>query len=197
MAIVMLAFLMIQLQSFSRLALVFVTAPLGLIGATGALLVSNRPFGFVALLGLIALAGMIMRNTVILVDQIDRDIAAGHGRHRAIIDATVRRARPVVLTALAAILGMIPLAAQHLLGSHGDHHHGRLVRRDRADAARGAGAVLAVVPGARRRDRRCAVRSIRNGWSPLTRDLEPIPDRRRVSAGITGALTPPADPRGE
>jgi multidrug efflux pump len=110
MAIAMLAILMIQLQSFSRLALVFVTAPLGLIGATGALLVSNRPFGFVALLGLIALAGMIMRNTVILVDQIDRDIAAGHGRHRAIIDATVRRARPVVLTALAAILGMIPLA---------------------------------------------------------------------------------------
>jgi multidrug efflux pump subunit AcrB len=110
MAIAMLTFLMIQLQSFSRLALVFVTAPLGLIGATGALLVTNRPFGFVALLGLIALAGMIMRNTVILVDQIDRDIAAGHGRHRAIIDATVRRARPVVLTALAAILGMIPLA---------------------------------------------------------------------------------------
>ena len=110
MAIVMLTFLMIQLQSFSRLALVFVTAPLGLIGATGALLIANRPFGFVALLGLIALAGMIMRNTVILVDQIDRDIADGHGRHRAIIDATVRRARPVVLTALAAILGMIPLA---------------------------------------------------------------------------------------
>jgi multidrug efflux pump subunit AcrB len=110
MGIVMLAFLMIQLQSFSRLALVLVTAPLGLIGATGALLVANRPFGFVALLGLIALAGMIMRNTVILVDQIDRDVAAGHGRHRAIIDATVRRARPVVLTALAAILGMIPLA---------------------------------------------------------------------------------------
>jgi multidrug efflux pump subunit AcrB len=110
MAVAMLALLMIQLQSFSRLALVFVTAPLGLIGATGALLVSNRPFGFVALLGLIALAGMIMRNTVILVDQIERDIAAGHARHRAIVDATVRRARPVVLTALAAILGMIPLA---------------------------------------------------------------------------------------
>jgi multidrug efflux pump len=110
MAIAMLALLMIQLQSFSRLALVFVTAPLGLIGATGALIVSNRPFGFVALLGLIALAGMIMRNTVILVDQIDRDIAAGHARHQAIIDATVRRARPVVLTALAAILGMVPLA---------------------------------------------------------------------------------------
>ncbi|TMJ97217.1 MAG: efflux RND transporter permease subunit [Alphaproteobacteria bacterium] len=116
MAVVMLAILMIQLQSFSRLALVFVTAPLGLIGATGALIVSNRPFGFVALLGLIALAGMIMRNTVILVDQIDRDIAAGHGRHRAIIGATVRRARPVVLTALAAILGMIPLAGSIFWG---------------------------------------------------------------------------------
>src|SRR6476620_1112017 len=110
MGVVMLALLMIQLQSFSRLALVFITAPLGLIGATGALLISNQPFGFVALLGLIALAGMIMRNTIILVDQIDHDIAEGHGRHRAIIDATVRRARPVLLTALAAILGMIPLA---------------------------------------------------------------------------------------
>ena len=110
MAIVMLSLLMVQLQSFSRLALVFATAPLGLIGATGALLISNRPFGFVALLGLIALAGMIMRNTVILVDQIERDIAAGHGRYRAIVDATVRRARPVALTAFAAILGMVPLA---------------------------------------------------------------------------------------
>jgi multidrug efflux pump len=110
MAIAMLALLMIQLQSFSRLALVFVTAPLGIIGATAALLLSSKPFGFVALLGLIALAGMIMRNTVILVDQIDRDIAAGHPRYQAIIDATIRRARPVVLTALAAILGMIPLA---------------------------------------------------------------------------------------
>jgi len=102
--------LMIQLQSFSRLALVFITAPLGLIGAAGALLIANKPFGFVALLGLIALAGMIMRNTVILVDQIDHDIEAGHSRYDAILDATVRRARPVVLTALAAILGMIPLA---------------------------------------------------------------------------------------
>ena len=116
MAVVMLAVLMIQLQSFSRLALVFATAPLGIIGATGALLISNRPFGFVALLGMIALAGMIMRNTVILVDQIDHDIAAGHGRHRAIVDATVRRARPVVLTALAAILGMIPLAGSLFWG---------------------------------------------------------------------------------
>ena len=116
MAVAMLALLMVQLQSFSRLALVFATAPLGLIGATGALLLSNRPFGFVALLGLIALAGMIMRNTVILVDQIERDIAAGHGRYRAIVNATVRRARPVALTALAAILGMIPLAGSLFWG---------------------------------------------------------------------------------
>jgi multidrug efflux pump len=116
MAIAMLSLLMIQLQSFSRLALVFATAPLGLIGATGALLISNRPFGFVALLGLIALAGMIMRNTVILVDQIERDIAAGHRRHRAVVDATLRRARPVALTALAAILGMIPLAGNIFWG---------------------------------------------------------------------------------
>ncbi len=116
MATVMLALLMVQLQSFSRLALVFVTAPLGLIGATGALLLSNRPFGFVALLGLIALAGMIMRNTVILVDQIDRDVAAGHERLRAVIDATVRRARPVALTALAAMLGMVPLAGSVFWG---------------------------------------------------------------------------------
>ena len=151
MAVVMLAILMIQLQSFSRLALVFATAPLGIIGATAALLISNRPFGFVALLGMIALAGMIMRNTVILVDQIDHDIAAGHGRHRAIIDATVRRARPVVLTALAAILGMIPLGAQPVLGADGDHHHGRPVRRDDPHAAGGPGALRAVVPGTGRR----------------------------------------------
>lgn len=116
MAIAMLALLMIQLQSFSRLALVFATAPLGVIGATAALLIAGKPFGFVALLGMIALAGMIMRNTVILVDQIDHDIAAGHGRYRAIVDATVRRARPVVLTALAAILGMIPLAGSIFWG---------------------------------------------------------------------------------
>ena len=148
MVVAMLAVLMIQLQSFSRLALVFATAPLGIIGATGALLISNRPFGFVALLGMIALAGMIMRNTVILVDQIDHDIAEGHGRHRAIIDATVRRARPVVLTALAAILGMIPLARQPVLGADGDHHHGRPVRRDDPDAGGGAGALRGVVPRA-------------------------------------------------
>src|SRR5690606_37989367 len=84
MVIVMLTILMIQLQSFSRLILVFLTAPLGIIGASLALNVFDRPFGFVALLGLIALAGMIMRNTVILVDQIEADVASGLTRREAI-----------------------------------------------------------------------------------------------------------------
>jgi multidrug efflux pump len=110
MVIAMLGLLMIQLHSFPRLVLVFLTAPLGIIGASFGLNVGNQPFGFVALLGLIALAGMIMRNAVILVDQIEHDVSQGVTRREAIIEATVRRARPVVLTALAAILAMIPLA---------------------------------------------------------------------------------------
>jgi multidrug efflux pump subunit AcrB len=116
MLITMLTLLMIQLQSFSRLFLVFLTAPLGLIGASLALNLAGKPFGFVALLGLIALAGMIMRNTVILVDQIETDVAGGSTRRTAIVDATVRRARPVVLTALAAILAMIPLSGSAFWG---------------------------------------------------------------------------------
>ncbi len=116
MVIVMLTLLMIQLQSFSRLFLVFLTAPLGIIGASLGLNVANQPFGFVALLGLIALAGMIMRNTVILVDQIETDVAQGLTRKEAIVEATVRRARPVVLTALAAILAMIPLSRSAFWG---------------------------------------------------------------------------------
>ncbi len=116
MVIVMLTLLMIQLQSFSRLTLVFLTAPLGIVGASLGLNVANQPFGFVALLGLIALAGMIMRNTVILVDQIETDVAHGLTRKEAIVEATVRRARPVVLTALAAILAMIPLSRSAFWG---------------------------------------------------------------------------------
>jgi multidrug efflux pump subunit AcrB len=116
MAIVMLTLLMIQLQSFSRLLLVFLTAPLGIVGASLALNVANQPFGFVALLGLIALAGMIMRNAVILVDQIETDVSHGLTRKEAIVEATVRRARPVVLTALAAIMAMIPLSRSAFWG---------------------------------------------------------------------------------
>ncbi|GGJ98531.1 efflux RND transporter permease subunit [Luteimonas terricola] len=108
--------LMLQLRSFSRSALVFATAPLGLIGAVLFLLVFRVPFGFVALLGTIALAGMVMRNSIILVDQIQQDIDAGHARWDAVIDATVRRFRPIVLTALAAILAMVPLSRSLFFG---------------------------------------------------------------------------------
>jgi len=108
--------LMLQLRSFSRAGLVLLTAPLGLIGVTLFLLVFRVPFGFVAMLGTIALAGMIMRNSVILVDQIEQDVAAGHPRWQAVIDATVRRFRPIVLTALAAILAMIPLSRSVFFG---------------------------------------------------------------------------------
>jgi multidrug efflux pump subunit AcrB len=116
MVLCMLTVLMLQLQSFSRLALVFFTAPLGIVGAAAALLATGRPFGFVALLGLIALAGMIMRNTVILVQQVDEEARGGLAMREAIIEATVRRSRPVVLTAAAAILAMIPLASSLFWG---------------------------------------------------------------------------------
>jgi multidrug efflux pump subunit AcrB len=116
MLVIMLMLLMIQLQSFSKMFLVFLTAPLGIIGAAFGLLVTGQPFGFVALLGLIALAGMIMRNAVILVDQIDTEMMQGATRRYAIVEATVRRARPVVLTAAAAILAMIPLSRSAFWG---------------------------------------------------------------------------------
>ena len=109
--------LMLQLRSFSRTLMVLVTAPLGLIGATWFLLLFGMPFGFVAMLGTIALAGMVMRNSVILVDQIEQDIAAGHDRWHAIVDATVRRFRPIVLTALTAVLAMVPLSRSAFYGS--------------------------------------------------------------------------------
>jgi len=114
--LVVVTLLMLQLRSFSRTMLVLLTAPLGLIGVTLFLLVFRVPFGFVAMLGTIALAGMIMRNSVILVDQIEHDIAAGNDRWHAIIEATVRRFRPIVLTALAAILAMIPLSRSAFFG---------------------------------------------------------------------------------
>mgnify|MGYP000240421919 CR=1 FL=1 len=101
--------LMLQLHSFSRAVLVFLTGPLGLAGVAGALLVLDRPFGFVALLGVIALMGMIQRNSVILIDQIEQDRANGIPAWEAIVESAVRRLRPIVLTAAAAVLAMIPL----------------------------------------------------------------------------------------
>ena len=108
--------LMIQLQSVSRVVMVLLTAPLGIIGIALFLLVFNQPFGFMALLGTIALFGMIMRNSVILVDQIEQDMAAGKARRDAIVESTVRRFRPIVLTAAAAVLAMIPLSRNDFFG---------------------------------------------------------------------------------
>ncbi len=102
--------LMLQLHSFSRAVLVFLTGPLGIAGVAGALLLLGRPFGFVALLGVIALMGMIQRNSVILIDQIESDRARGVPAWDAIVESAVRRLRPIVLTAAAAVLAMIPLS---------------------------------------------------------------------------------------
>ena len=108
--------LMLQLQSFSRSLLVFLTGPMGIVGVAAALLTLNRPFGFVALLGVIALMGMIMRNSVILIDQIETDRAQGVPAWDAIVGAAVRRFRPIVLTAAAAVLAMIPLTRSAFWG---------------------------------------------------------------------------------
>jgi len=114
--IAVLTLLMIQLKSFSRTLMVVLTAPLGLIGVTLGLLAFRMPFGFVAMLGAIALSGIIMRNSIILVDQIEQDIAAGASRWDAIVGATVRRFRPIVLTAAAAVMAMIPLTRSDFFG---------------------------------------------------------------------------------
>jgi multidrug efflux pump subunit AcrB len=116
MLFVVFTLLMLQLQSFSRTVMVLLTAPLGLIGVTAALLLFHKPFGFVAMLGTIAMLGIIMRNSVILVDQIEQDIRDGHGKFEAIVGATVRRFRPITLTAAAAVLALIPLVGSDFFG---------------------------------------------------------------------------------
>ena len=110
MILLMITILMVQLQSFQRLFLVLATAPLALIGVAAALLISRAPMGFVAILGVVSLIGMVIRNSVILIDQIDTEIAAGQHPWDAVIVATEHRLRPILLTAAAAILGMIPIA---------------------------------------------------------------------------------------
>ena len=116
MFVVMMILIMIQMQSLSKMLLVFLTFPLGLVGAVAALLVFDAPFGFVAILGVIALGGMVMRNTLILADQIEHDLKAGATMRDAIVESTVRRARPVILTALAAVLAFIPLTSNVFWG---------------------------------------------------------------------------------
>ncbi|QRM44087.1 efflux RND transporter permease subunit [Rhizobium sp. BG4] len=110
MLVVIMILLMAQLQHFGKAMLVFATGPLGIIGAASALLISGAPFGFVAILGVIALLGIIIRNSIILVDQIDQDIKAGMHRQEAIVGAAVRRFRPIMLTALTAVLALIPIS---------------------------------------------------------------------------------------
>jgi multidrug efflux pump len=109
MLLTILLVLMLQLQDFSRMAMVLLTAPLGLIGVVMALLMFHAPLGFVAILGVIALSGMIMRNAVILIDQVQTEIAEGRDAWTAVVTAAVSRTRPVVLTAAATVLAMIPL----------------------------------------------------------------------------------------
>ena len=110
MLVIMFTVLMVQLQSFSSMFLVLSVAPMGVIGVVAALLLADKPLGFVAILGVLALTGMIARNSVILIDQIETDKAKGLHPWDAVIDATTHRFRPILLTASAAILGMVPIA---------------------------------------------------------------------------------------
>jgi multidrug efflux pump len=116
MILVMLVIIMVQVRSFKLMALTFITAPLGLIGAAIALVLTGAPFGFNAILGLIGLAGILMRNTLILIDQIETERASGLSEQEAVIEATVRRARPVLLTALAAVFAFLPLTLSTFWG---------------------------------------------------------------------------------
>ena len=116
MFLLMLFILMLQLHSTQKLLLVMLTAPLAIIGVTIALLISNRPFGFVAMLGVFALVGMIIRNSVVLMAQIKDNEDAGMERGEAIVDATMHRLRPILLTAAAAILGLIPIVSEVFWG---------------------------------------------------------------------------------
>jgi multidrug efflux pump subunit AcrB len=115
--VVTLIVIMLQVRSFSTMAMVMLTAPLGVVGVVPALLAFNQPFGFNAILGLIGLAGILMRNTLILTEQIKENRAAGLDDYHAVIEATVQRTRPVILTALAAVLAFIPLTHSVFWGS--------------------------------------------------------------------------------
>jgi multidrug efflux pump subunit AcrB len=110
MLFITITFLMMQLQSFSRLVLVLSVVPMGLIGVVAALILFNRPLGFVAILGILALLGMIARNAVILIDQIEAERAEGKAIWDAVIEAAMSRFRPIMLTAISTVLGMIPIA---------------------------------------------------------------------------------------
>ncbi len=158
--------LMIQLQSFARTFMVLLTAPLGLIGVAAALLLFHKPFGFVAMLGTIAMLGIIMRNSVILMDQIDHDISEGADRFEAIIGATVRRFRPITLTAAAAVLALIPLVRDAFFGPMAAALMGGITVATVLTLVLPAGAVRRVVPRPGR-GARTAHRSDRGGHPEL------------------------------
>jgi multidrug efflux pump subunit AcrB len=117
MLVLMLVTIMLQVRSFPAMAMVALTAPLGLAGAVPILLLFQQPFGFDAILGLIGLAGILMRNTLILIGQIHNNQADGLSTYHAVVEATVQRARPVILTALAAVLAFVPLTFSAFWGS--------------------------------------------------------------------------------
>ena len=146
MFVITLTVLMIQLQSFSSMVLVLSVAPMGLIGVVAALLLADKPLGFVAILGVLALTGMIARNSVILIDQIHKEEAKGLHPWNAVIEAASIRLRPILLTASAATLGMVPIAPTVFWGPDGLCDHGRPGDRDRPDACLPPGALCDLVP---------------------------------------------------
>ena len=148
MVLVMLALLMVQMRSFGRMALVIVTAPLGLIGVAAALLVTGRPFGFVAMLGFIALAGIIMRNSVILVDQIQHDLREGQAPADAIVGGDGAAGSADFADGGGGDLRAGAAGAVGVLGADGDRDHGRVGGGDGADAVLRAGAVCGLDGGA-------------------------------------------------
>ena len=146
MMALMLTIIMFQVRSFSATSMVMLTAPLGLIGAVPVLLLFHQPFGFNAILGLIGLAGILMRNTLILIGQIQTNQQHGLDPYHAVVEATVQRARPVILTALAAVLAFIPLTQFGVLGLDGLYADRRYGRRHRSDSGLPAGALRHLVP---------------------------------------------------
>ena len=151
MLFVMFTVLMVQLQSFPRLFMVLSVAPLGLIGVVAALLLSGRPLGFVAILGVLALLGMISKNAVILIGQIDAERALGKTAWDAAVDASSSRFRPIMLTAVSTVLGMIPIAPTVFWGPMAFAIMGGLAGRHRSDAGLPADALCRLVCAGRER----------------------------------------------
>ena len=173
MLFITITFLMMQLQSFSRLFLVLSVVPMGLIGVVAALLLFHRPLGFVAILGILALLGMIARNAVILIDQIEAERAEGKAIWDAVVEAAMSRFRPIMLTAISTVLGMIPIAPTIFWGPMALRHHGRAAGCDRPHAHLPACALRHLVSRAGTGSRRAwATSAIFKGQLTLPHDLE-------------------------